>query len=240
MWSWWARKSEKGDEFLRSIESIECVTAEQKKLRGRIGALNEKLNWRLDRRETEIRILMWWASQVAVPCNDIEGAKELLAEAQSTFQNALQVANRNLYLKALLIGVLLVVLVSAGAVLLAEWATLLTQDDVRIIIPLFAFAGMGSVTSVLTRIRDIDFKDEGNKSFVRYMAVAKPLVAISFASVVYVILKYRIVSLGILPDDGAGREAVFLIAAFLSGFSERFATDILARAIPGHSKHMSA
>lgn len=104
--------------------------------------------------------------------------------------------------------------------------------DSSTIASLFTFAAMGSVTSILTRLSSLDLREETSRKFVIYSAIARPFVAISFASVVYVILKYKIVAITLGGNTSKEvDDAVLWIAAFLCGFSERFASDILERVL---------
>lgn len=201
-------------------------SADQIVLVTQIRALDERLQKRRLWAHREIRVLLAGAADTAIRGADVARAREMFAEAQAFFGQALQATNRNYYLGWMIMGVLIVATI--GGVLF--WAADRRFGNLaapETIVSLFAFAGMGSVTSVLTRLTSLDLKSELSKKFVIYLAVAKPLVAISFASVVYVILKNDIVTIG--QWQGHAREALYWVAAFLCGFSERFASDLLGR-----------
>jgi hypothetical protein len=220
-----------------STELPQSPSADQIVLATQIRALEERLARRHSASEKEIRVLLRGAADVATKTGDVEKGKELLRQAQAAFDQSLQTVNRNWYLFALLMGVVGVALVGAGVTWLtsSRFPGLASPDT---ILALFTFAGMGSVTSVLIRLTSLDLKAELSRKFVIYLAIAKPLVAVSFASIVYVILKNHIITFG--QWSGESERAVFWVAAFLCGFSERFASDILGRAIPSYSSHRNS
>jgi len=216
-----------------TIELPQNASAEHIVLTTRVRALDERLCQRRSWSEKEIRVLLTGAADAALRGGDVKKGQELLSEAQAVFDQDLQTVNRNWYLFALVLGVILVALVSAIVVYLAN-RQIGNLAPASTILALFTFAGMGSVTSVLTRLTSLDLKAELSRKFVIYLAIAKPLVAVSFASVVYVILANHIVSIGQWSTDS--QQAVYWVAAFLCGFSERFASDILGRALPSNGK----
>jgi hypothetical protein len=101
------------------------------------------------------------------------------------------------------------------------------------VVPVFAFAGMGTVVSVLTRLRSLDLTDETSRNLVLISGASRPLIAVIFASVTFVMLKHQMIPLQIgTPSSGSpapsGQAGLVLVASFLCGFSERFATDLLS------------
>jgi len=92
---------------------------------------------------------------------------------------------------------------------------------------LSAFAGMGSVASVLTRLSAIDLKGELRRKWVVTSAATRPVLALLFAGVIYVILQNDLIT--VLGSTGTDKGALIWVASFLCGFSERFAVDILER-----------
>lgn len=206
------------------------ASADQSILYTRVEALRARIKRRAPAIREEIEVMLDGVSAVAfgVP-GDVAKGEALLADARARYERALQTSNRNWYLVALVFGTaVLGVLASVTAYLArTKFANLAPPAT---IISLFVFAGMGSVTSVLTRINSLDLGGEDSRKFVFYSAVAKPLVAVSFASVVYVMLANELVKIG--DFSGERLQAFILVAIFLCGFSERFAEDMLSRVIP--------
>ena len=107
------------------------------------------------------------------------------------------------------------------------------------IVPLFGFAGMGTFVSVMTRLNTLDLADETSRKLLLISGAARPLTAIFFASVVYVILRHQFIPIQFGPPvvskattqatSSGYQPAIGWVASFLCGFSERFATDIIGR-----------
>lgn len=172
----------------------------------------------------EIITLLEGARDAAMIGNDIEIANQLLVQANNEFRNNSQIKNRNWYAISIVLGVLLALLVCAIIPALPkEWTENLT--DVSTITSLVFFAVLGSATSIFTRLPDLDFRDESSKKYVIYSAISRPFVAIAFASIVYIILKNQFIPIQFKSDDS--KEATYWLAAFLCGFSERFAPELL-------------
>jgi hypothetical protein len=216
------------------------ITAEQIVLVAKIRAQEERLYQRGSWSHNEIKVLLQGAADAAILGNNVKMGSELLHDANAVFLQTLQTANRNYYLAALIAGILVVAGIAWFVIYLAndKFGNLAEQS---ILISLFAFAGMGSITSALIGLPNLDLKNELSRKFVIYLAIAKPLIAISFASVVYVILKNNLVTIASNFDgDNGGKEAFLWVAAFLCGFSERFAVGILNQVSPNSASHDAA
>jgi hypothetical protein len=223
----WPRQSRDGTNV--TIDLPRGATAAQVDLVTRIRALQERLILRPSWNGVEIRTFLKGAGECAVACGDVAAGQKLLERAEGLFLQSLRTVNRNWYVAAMLVGVVLVGLVGFFVWhLAAEGTTPLAEQPT--IIALFSFASMGSLTSVFIRLTSLDLKLELSRKFIIYLAIAKPFVAISFASVVYVILKNNLVSFG--RWDASQQEAIRWVAAFLCGFSERFASDVLEKIAP--------
>lgn len=163
---------------------------------------------------------------------DVKQGRDLFEKATVIFDEDVQTRNRMFYVVGLVLGVLIVALVTAIVIAFAmRWPVFAERlAKPSTVISLFAFAGMGSLTSVLIRLSTIDLRKELRTKFVVMSGAARPLVAICFASVVYVILTYKIVAVQLSTASGGDIDYTFGVvsaAAFLCGFSERFATDLL-------------
>lgn len=176
----------------------------------------------------EIVVLLEGASDATL-IGAIEIGSRLYEKAYSTYQEDAQVRNRNWYALSVVIGVLLVALICGGIAYIVSLniANLAKTDT---IVSLFTFAALGRVTSIFTRLGVLDFRNETSKKYIIYSAIARPMVAISFASIV---LKYQIVPVQLGGNESG--DATYWVAAFLCGFSERFASDVLNR-ISGEKK----
>jgi hypothetical protein len=181
----------------------------------------------------EIFLLLESAVNAGILANDAEKGGHILKNAVEAYQKDLLTRNRLRYVSGTALGVLVLIVLAAGSVALARlgWVTSLATPE--IIVALFAFAGIGSVTSLLTRLSTLDLKEETSKAMLMLSGASKPLVAIAFTSIVYIVLKYKLVSITIGSSEAAqSSDAAFWVAAFLCGFSERFASDIITRLDP--------
>ena len=208
----------------------------------------EAFRVRVHRRDSwvcgEVMLLLDAAARAAVTGAAMPGAPELAA-AQAAFDEARAVhfrdaetRNRLVYVAGLLAGAaavaLLAVLVAAGAAALApssgpsgSGAPLLPLADLGVVAPLVGFAGAGAVASVLSRLTTLELRDETSKWMVLLSGAARPVLAVLLAAVVAVILRHGLI--GIAGIDATRDAALVWVAAFLCGFSERFASDILER-----------
>jgi hypothetical protein len=154
------------------------------------------------------------------------GSKELVDHAERLYYAYIEERNRVKYVLGVLVGSILAGVISS-ATLLAFGDLLRPLIRPQLMELLFLFAGFGSLTSVLTRLTEIDLKKETSASIVLLSGAARPVVAIFFSIVAYFILDSGVVGLAV-PDTERTNET-FLVVAFLVGFSERFAKDIFAR-----------
>jgi hypothetical protein len=157
-----------------------------------------------------------------------EAGRSLLIHAEGVYLQHIQARNRLRYLLGMLAGVL--TLSVFGVALQASKALQQSVMPPHVLPLVLLFAGMGAMTSVLTRLSSIDLRDQTSIPMVFISGMARPVTAVFFALVVSLVLALRIVDIHV---GVAGNEAVpaslFLVAAFLCGFSERFAQDVLAR-----------
>jgi hypothetical protein len=186
-----------------------------------------------DRRE--VGELIKGARDAVVVAHDPKVGAELLSRAQETYYLGLQTRNRLSYALWSVVGTM-------GTFFLfmaLRWGlglSKLAPDGAQVHLPdwdttfkVVGLATLGSLVSAATRVISIDLRLERNKSILFAMAVAKALVAVGFAIVVYIVLAGGLAKFGGLDSS---RHDVWFVAAFLSGFSERFASDLLAK-IPG-------
>ena len=90
-------------------------------------------------------------------------------------------------------------------------------------------AGLGSVASVLSRLPSIDLRQDPSDVMIILSGATKPIVAIIFAIVVFLILDLKVLDIQFRSSTGPRSNGLYLVSSFLCGFSERFATDIISR-----------
>ena len=160
-----------------------------------------------------------------------EAARSLLVQAEGVWLQHLQARNRLRYLLGMLAGIFVLFVFGVVLVLVSGGHGALEKAMPVYLLPLvLLFAGMGAMTSVLTRLSSIDLRDQTSLPLVFISGMARPVTAVFFALVVSLLLGLRVLDfhIGIKGDEDVP-PALFLVAAFLCGFSERFAEDVLAR-----------
>ncbi|MDB4948932.1 MAG: hypothetical protein JWM27_1581 [Gemmatimonadetes bacterium] len=85
---------------------------------------------------------------------------------------------------------------------------------------------VGSIISIMVRVQDFDENAVGDPLAQLFMGAFRPLIGSAFALFAYTVIKAGILPIGVPLE----REPYFFAAlAFLSGFSERFASDLVDR-----------
>jgi hypothetical protein len=129
------------------------------------------------------------------------------------------------------LGALLLCAVLLGG--LAHWK-LMSVDWTLFQLPpslllLTALGGMvGSVASILVRIRDFDSARGATPASLVLLGFSKPVVGACFALFVLSVLQAQLLPIQI-PASGPGESYFFLALSFMCGFSERLAQDLVAR-----------
>ena len=167
---------------------------------------------------------------VLLQARDAARGRQILKEAERIYFHHNQTKNRIRYLIGSAAGIAIAALL--GALLVLVPTSIEKFVSPQFMIPLFAFAGMGAMTSILTRISSIDLRKETSHFSVYISGLSRPVIAIFFSIVVYVILNAKIVDISFNGSPDGQSNAIYLVASFLCGFSERFAKDIIAR-VPG-------
>jgi hypothetical protein len=170
----------------------------------------------------------------------LEAAEGLYAQAEDIFQQHLLSHNRLLYVAGVVVGAVLFSIVGFGIYFsqLKHYA----PEDVRKIfsdrlVGLMLFASIGTLTSVLMRLKDLDVGREVSKLILLISGIGRPFVAISSAVIAYLLLEFKLVSVqfgaaaggGATPGSTTTAAAAYLVVAFFCGFSERFAQDLLGK-----------
>jgi hypothetical protein len=204
---------------------IDNPTADQLLLLADIRSLEERIIRRRLWSAPSVRPLLQGAVQVAA-AGAPDRARDAFNAALALFQKDVQTKNRLAYLTGALLGAGLLAVATASVLAAASLAGVTTLAKPSTVISLFVFAGLGSLASVFSRLQTIELQEETRRQWILVSAGTRPLLAVAFASVTYVILSRGLVTFNMGDPDG-GKEAVIWVAAFLCGFSERFGTDLL-------------
>jgi len=98
------------------------------------------------------------------------------------------------------------------------------------------FGVLGSVVSIMQRLDQFERPKRRSHSLVLFTGVALPLIGGVFAMVIAAVFRTGIVSTALTePQPGTDFPYFYVVIGFLSGFSERFAGNILGRAEDGIS-----
>src|SRR5262245_27683655 len=154
---------------------------------------------------------------------DTRAAIGLYAQAQAIFLRYLQSINRLWYVAGVVLGTFILVIVAFGVRFLP--ATLAEAVAPGLLTTLIFFAGLGSLVSVLLRLSKIDLANEVLRLILVISGAGRPFVAGAFALVVYLLLSNKLIAVT-LTSESVG---TYCVIAFLCGFSERFAQDLLGR-----------
>jgi hypothetical protein len=176
----------------------------------------------------EVKRLLWNAVTACCERGSASQARLLYKKAEDAYYDFVQVRNRLRYLVGMLIGVLAAAVLGTCVVLLGGQLEPYVSPG---LLPLMMlFAGLGSIASVLGRLSSIDLRQEPSEVMILISGATKPLVAIIFAVVVFLILDSKVLDIKIGTSAGGGKnDGIYLVTSFLCGFSERFATDIISR-----------
>jgi hypothetical protein len=182
------------------------------------------------------------------PCKEVGDARPAIGlynQAEEIFLRHLQSLNRLRYLVGVAIGIVLLVAVAfaVGAEVFPDRLGKAVPVD---LLPLIIFfAALGSIVSVLLRLSKLDMVKEISRSVLIVSGAGRPLIASAFALVIYIALSNKLIavslgdseaslagSIGALFDPARANVAQiggYMVVAFLCGFSERYAADLLER-----------
>ncbi len=144
-------------------------------------------------------------------------------EAATTYRKYVDGRTRRNYLVWAVVGaaVALALLVALQA---SGWIDGLIPRDLGYQIGIFAT--IGALTSIMTRINDLDLTSQVTRVSIWISGGVRPFVAIGVALVAYVMIDSGLVSIAPQTLDP---DRLAVIVAFLCGFSERFANEFLDR-----------
>jgi hypothetical protein len=157
-----------------------------------------------------------------------------LARIEGYYHRAGEKVGRIVYFTGMVIGVLFVASAGFGVLELLWWQTSLNQGDqvTRNLAAAYTMGALGAVMSVMTRMAsskegtfNVDF--EVGRSSLRSLGALRPCIGALSALVVFFAMEGNLVQ--ILPEE---QDSIFVVAvaAFIAGFSERWANVIFGRA----------
>jgi hypothetical protein len=182
----------------------------------------------------EIKRLLWNAIISAFERRSISQARLFYQKAEHVYYDDVQIGNRLRYLLGMALGILTGAMLGGTLMLIAD--RLEPYVDPSLLLPIMVFAGLGSVASVLSRLSSIDLRQEPSHAMIILSGATKPIIAIIFAIVVFLILDLKVLDIQFGSATGSKSKGVYLVSSFLCGFSERFGTDLIARISFGGEK----
>jgi hypothetical protein len=179
----------------------------------------------------EMHLLGFFERDAAPPDSRAEEAeivrsqRRKLAEVEAYYHRAASQAGRIVYVSGMLIGVLLAAIVGALAAFLL-WKAGMPDHRRNLALLCFGAGAVGALVSAMSRMGkpeagkfNMDF--ELGRPLIRRLGVFRPFVGAIFGVALFFLLASGLLDL----KPGRGPEPYFYgFAAFLSGFSERFAT----------------
>jgi hypothetical protein len=158
-------------------------------------------------------------------------AEELVHEAQATYREQLAAQRKVWYLTGVAIGIgLLAALQLALHSSIDSLGGIITE---QFALQIVVFAGMGTLASVLTRLSQFRIDVYATRTLVVISGASRPLVAAFVAFATYTIFRSNLEPITVNGTDLADVDNaayIYLTAAFLCGFSERFGKDVIDRA----------
>jgi hypothetical protein len=145
-----------------------------------------------------------------------------LAQAQAYYRQSAQRQAQLEYLLGMLTAIIPAAIITA---IIAVTAGLLDKPATVAVLG----GAIGAIVSVMSRMSNgsIELKPESGKKTIRALGFMRPVIGGIFGAVVYVFLAGGIVEI-VTPPTGTGELAFYGGLGFLSGFSERFAQDVIA------------
>jgi hypothetical protein len=158
-------------------------------------------------------------------------AQELVEEARAAYREQLAAQRKVSYLVGVLAGIgLLAMLQLALHGAIGSLSGVITEDFA---LQMVLFAGMGTLASVLTRIGQFKVDVYATRPLVLISGASRPLVAVFIAFAAYAFLRSDLATVtvnGTNVSDAQNATFIYLSAAFLCGFSERFGKHVIDQA----------
>jgi hypothetical protein len=112
------------------------------------------------------------------------------------------------------------------------------KENLSILVLVASAGGLGSIISILTRIKEYDSQKYTDSFLPLVIGIFKPIIGASFGVLIFALVSSQILPIATQEKPGT-KHYFFLSVAFIIGFSERFANDIVSRtedAITGSRK----
>ncbi len=157
---------------------------------------------------------------------EIKTLERELAQAQAYYRQSAQRQAQLDYLVGMLTFLILAAVVTA--IVAASTGTLDTPAMLSVL-----GGATGAVVSVLSRMSGGSLKlgPESGKKTIRALGFMRPVIGATFGAVIYLFLDGGIIDVLAPPTTGS-HLAFYAGLGFLSGFSERFAQDVIEQAVP--------
>ena len=176
--------------------------------------------------ESKLRI-----AATALQGGAVSQAQELVDEARATYKEQLAAQRKVSYLIGVGLGIgLLALLQLALNHSIGSLSGVITEDFA---LQMILFAGMGTLASVLTRIGQFKVDVYATRPLVLISGASRPLVAAFVAFATYAFLRSDLATVtvnGTNVSDASNATFIYLSAAFLCGFSERFGKHVIDQA----------
>jgi hypothetical protein len=119
------------------------------------------------------------------------------------------------------------------------WIPLAGITDEREFYGCIAAGAFGAVVSVVQRINSghFDLTYDVGRPYLAFLGGLRPLLGAGFGLILYFAVTSGLVDVFSIPDEGTERLFMFLVLAFLAGFSERWAQDTLTSLGQSSGKH---
>ncbi|MGH2865324.1 MAG: hypothetical protein ACRDJX_08770 [Solirubrobacteraceae bacterium] len=158
---------------------------------------------------------------------DVAIIRKQLDGAREQFRGDTERAAQFRYAKGMVVGAAFT-LVLCGVI-----AGVLALEHVRVINAVGIGAGaLGAFVSVLERMTrgKLDINAQSGDRMLTAFGALRPMVGGIFGFVIYLIIRAELISVFVLPKHNATALAYVAVFAFVAGFNERFAQDVLANA----------
>lgn len=220
--------SEAIDQVKAAIKNLPNGSSECRMLLASVLALVARIEARRPRRALEIMMLLCGVVQLAVCENDPDKGRVLYQEAYAAFAQSARSGNQLRFFGGAALGAATMGISTACVIFIQTlrpaFLKQLAESDVVVGVAFFALAG--SLVSILVRLHKIDLVEEDETWMVVLTGALQPTVAMGFMCVVYVIVAAPLIPISLHDPQLTGFK---FAAAFLCGFSEKFAPALLDR-----------
>ncbi|HEY9625286.1 MAG TPA: hypothetical protein V6C78_33500 [Crinalium sp.] len=105
------------------------------------------------------------------------------------------------------------------------------QENIVQVILVVSAGTLGSIVSILTRIREFRNENYRDSSLPIFVGLFKPIIGASFGVLIFALINSDLISISTLEGSQRKEERAFFFysLAFVVGFSERLANDIVSR-----------